>query len=205
MNNEPIFQYQGNRRSLPKISSERGKILLFFVLGAFAAITFSLLFKKSYTPREISYFRSIFFSHINGFKDLSTGFQSVISCAIPTIATLALMFIASFSFFSKKLFRIISSIGGAILGRSISCLIYFTHLYHIPSLSCVLTVFYFFSVNVTFIVFAFACEAYSRELDYTSDRLMTEKNLKHFSDFLSASGSVILLTVIKTIILITIQ
>lgn len=205
MNNEPIFQYQGNRRSLPKISSERGKILLFFVLGAFAAITFSLLFKEFYTPREISYFRSIFFSDLNALNNLSSGFRSVIFHSISTITELTFILIASVSYFSKKLFRIISLLGGAMLGRSLSCLIYFTHLYHIPSLSCVLTVFYFFSVNVTFIVFAFVCEAYSRELDYTSDRLMTEKNFKHFSDFLSASGSVILLTVIKTIILITIQ
>lgn len=205
MNNEPIFQYQGNRRTLLIISSERSKILLFFLLGAFAAITFSLLFEKSYTPSEISYFQSIFISDINCFKDLSNGFRSVISCALPTIATLTLMFTASLTFFSKKLFRIISSIGGAILGRSISCLIYFAHLEHIPSLSCIIIAFYFFSVNVAFVIFAFACEAYSRELDFSSDRLMTEKNIKHLSDFLSAAGSVILFTVIKTIILITIQ
>lgn len=205
MNNEPIYQYQGSRGTLLKISSERNKILLFFLLGTFASITFSLLFEKSYTPREISYFRSIFFSDLNALKNLSSGFRSVIFHAIPTITELTFILIASVSYFSKKLFRIISLLGGAMLGRSLSCLIYFAHLDHISTFSCIIIAFYFFSVNVAFLVFAFACEAYSREFDYASDRLMTEKNFKHFSEYLSSVGSVILFAIIKIIVLITIQ
>jgi hypothetical protein len=92
-----------------------------------------------------------------------------------------------------------------MLGRLISYLTYFSIQNLISSLTCIIIALYFFSVNVAFVTFAFACESYSSELDFTSDRLMTEKNIKHFSDFLSATGSVILLTIIKTIILIPIH
>lgn len=205
MNNEPIFQHQGNRRTFALFNSEKAKLIILFALGMFAAIAFSALFDKSYTPRELSYLEELCCSDNVNKAGLMSHFTKIFADALPSILCVILIFAASVSFFFKKLFTIIASLSGLTFGRLISCLLYCTQQHDISSSICFIVALYFFSVFSAYIAFSFSCNTYTQNIKPESGRLLTETNIKHFTDFISSIGTIILLTIIKSIILIPLQ